>query len=455
MEDEAKADKPIKPKSRARNRLTAVSVRNMVEIGYHHDGGGLYLQNSATKTKSWVLRYTLDKRVRYMGLGSANDWTLAEARERAHKYRQLLTDGIDPLTFREQERLHRVAQEKEATRLNRTFKECAFEYHKANAEDWKNAKHKDQWINTLTTYAFPTFGNTALSLLTRDQIRDALKPIWKTKAETASRVLQRIRTVVNYGAAMGYCNGLDSEQWDQLRISLPKNSKELAGSHHASCPYDQVGAVLRTVMGGSSSESVKCAFAFIVLTAARSGEVRSAVWEEIDFKAGLWTIPKDRMKSDRQHTVPLSEAALVVLKRAKEIRPELHAENSKPIGLIFPNGNGVALSDMTFTQVLRRLSVDHTMHGFRASFRTWGANIAHYEHDMLEFALAHVVGDKTTQAYLRSDMVEKRRNLMHEWANYIKSTEAAELVQKPEEAKTKGKKSKGKANTKVLAKNEL
>ena len=161
------------------------------------------------------------------------------------------------------------------------------------------------------------------------------------------------------------------------------------------------------------------------------------------------------MKSDRQHTVPLSEAALVVLKRAKEIRPELHAENSKPIGLIFPNNNGVALSDMTFTQVLRRLNVDHTMHGFRASFRTWGANIAHYEHDMLEFALAHVVGDKTTQAYLRSDMVEKRRKLMQEWANYIKSTEDAELVQKPEEAKTKGKKSKGKASTKVQAKKEL
>jgi integrase len=428
MDEETKDAKHKTSKSRARNRLTAVAVRNLDEAGYHHDGGGLYLQVSPTKTKSWVLRYTLNKSVRYMGLGSAADWTLAEARERAHKYRQLLADGIDPQTFREQERLHRTAQETEASRLRRTFAECAKEYHEANADDWKNAKHKDQWINTLTTYAFPVFGKTPMSQLTRDQIRAALLPIWKTKAETASRVMQRIRTVVNYGAAMGYSNGLDSEQWDQLKKTLPKNSKQLAGEQHPSCPYGQVGALLHAVMHGTSSDAVKLAFAFIVLTAARSGEVRFAVWEEIDLDARMWTIPKERMKGDRVHTVPLSKAALSILTRAKELRPELFTGKNKPTGLIFTNVNGGAFSDMTFTQVLRRMKVEHTMHGFRASFRTWGAAITTYEHEMLEFALAHVVGDKTVRAYQRSDMVEKRHQLMQDWADYIKSNEGVQLV---------------------------
>ncbi len=444
MDDAAKNNKSKTPKSRARNRFTAVAVRNLNEVGYHHDGGGLYLQVSPTKTKSWVLRYTLDKSVRYMGLGSAADWTLAEARERAHKYRQLLTDGIDPQTFREQERLHRTAQETEASRLRRTFAECAKEYHDANADDWKNTKHKDQWINTLTTYAFPVFGKVPMSQLTRDQIRQALLPIWKSKAETASRVLQRIRTTINYGAAMGYCNGLDSEQWVQLKETLPKNSKQLAGENHPSCPHGQVGAVLHKVMHGTSSDAVKLAFAFIVLTAARSGEVRFAVWEEIDLEERMWTIPKERMKADRVHTVPLSEAAMSVLVRAKELRPELFTAKGKPTGLIFPNINGGALSDMTFTQILRRMKVDHTMHGFRASFRTWGAALTTYEHEMLEFAIAHVVGDKTVQSYQRSDMVEKRHQLMQDWADYIKSKEGAELVQKPEEPKAKGKSQKTK-----------
>ncbi len=432
MDSKTKNDNSNTVKSRARNRFTAVAVRSMDEVGYHHDGGGLYLQVSPTKTKSWVLRYTINKKVRYMGLGSAVDWTLAEARERAHKYRQLLSDGIDPQTFREQARLHRTAQETEASRLRRTFAECAKEYHDANADDWKNAKHKDQWINTLTTYAFPVFGKVPISQLSRDQLRQALLPIWKTKAETASRVLQRIRTVVNYGAAMGYCNGLDSEQWDQLKKSLPKNSKQLAGESHPSCPHGQVGVVLHAVMHGTSSDAVKLGFAFIVLTAARSGEVRFAVWEEIDLDNRMWTIPKERMKAAREHTVPLSKAALSILIRAKELRPELFTDKVKPTGLIFPNVNGGALSDMTFTQVLRRMKVDHTMHGFRASFRTWGAANTNYEHEMLEFALAHVVGDKTVRAYQRSDMVEKRHQLMQDWADYINSNEGVAFVRNPD-----------------------
>lgn len=266
-----------------------------------------------------------------------------------------------------------------------------------------------------------------MSQLTRDQIREALLPIWKSKAETASRVMQRIRTVVNYGAAMGYCNGLDSEQWVQLKKTLPKNSKELTEEHHASCLHGEVGKVLHAVMHATFSDAVKLAFAFTVLTSARSGEVRFAVWEEIDLQSRLWAIPKERMKASRPHTVPLSEAALSILTQAKGLRPELFTENAKPVGLIFPNTIGGALSDMTFTQVLRRMKVDYTMHGFRASFRTWGAEVAHYEHELLEVALAHVVGDATVRAYQRSDIVEKRRRLMQEWAEYIRLTEETKM----------------------------
>lgn len=403
--------------SKARDRLTAVQIKNLNKAGFYHDGGGLYLQVSRFGTKSWILRYTLNQRKRDMGLGPLTDWTLAEARERAKKYRQLVDDGIDPIDQRDQEKARMQAQRLEAERKRPTFEECAKEYHAANKDDWKNAKHADQWINTLTTYAFPKFGKQPIENLKREQIREVLEPIWKTKAETASRVLQRIRTVVNYAAARDYCAGLDSEQWDQLKKALPKNTKAREVEHHASCPHDQVGALLVQVRNSRSSDNVKWAFEFIVLTAARSGEVRNAVWEEIDAKTKTWVIPKGRMKAGREHSVPLSPAAWEILQRARARWPK----NTEPSGLIFPGEKNKAISDMTLTQLLRRMQQPYTVHGFRASFRTWGAEIAHYEHDMLEIALSHIVGDATVRAYHRSDMVEKRRKLMNDWAIYLLS----------------------------------
>ncbi len=215
--------------------------------------------------------------------------------------------------------------------------------------------------------------------------------------------------------ARDYCVGLDSEQWDQLKKALPKNTKARAVEHHASCPHEQVGALLEQVRKSRSSGSVKWAFEFIVLTAARSGEVRGAVWEEIDAKTKTWTIPKERMKAGREHSVPLSQAAWDVLQQARGGWPD----GTEPTGLIFPGTKNKPISDMTLTQLLRRMQQPYTVHGFRASFRTWGADIAHYEHDMLEIALSHIVGDATVRAYHRSDMVEKRRKLMAEWAAYL------------------------------------
>ncbi|WP_313331225.1 phage integrase central domain-containing protein [Comamonas sp.] len=401
--------------SKALNRLTALEVKRISDPGMYHDGGGLYLQIGSSGSKSWILRYTQLKKTRDFGLGSMRDWTLAEARERAVKVRQMIGEGLDPIAEKQQRMAQLVAERKESERSAKTFAQCAAEYHESNKSHWKNAKHADQWINTLTTYVFPAFGSKPVSLVDREMIREALLPIWKSKAETATRVLQRIRTTINYAAARGYCEGLDSQQWSQLKISLPKNSKELEHKHHSSCPHSKVGALVKKVDEGTSSQIVKAVFSFIILTACRSGEARNAEWGDIDFDHRIWTIPKERMKASRPHSVPLSGAAWQILEALKATSGYV----VKPKELIFPNAKGLPLSDMTLTQVLRRMDLDYTMHGFRSSFRTWGAEVAHYDHDMLEFALAHVVGDGTVRAYQRSDMVEKRRILMEDWASYV------------------------------------
>ena len=401
--------------TKARDRLTALMVRSLNEPGLYHDGAGLYLQVARGGSKSWIYRYTLHKRTRDMGLGSAGTFTLAEARARAQKHRQLLADGIDPIFHRQNEIAAIAAEQAKVERLAHRFDECAHQYHRQNASDWKNAKHADQWINTLTTYAFPHFGSKPVGDIGIDDIRAALMPIWTAKAETASRVLQRVRTVINYATAMGYCDGIDSERWEQLKHTLPKNKRQREVEHHASCPHAQTGALLRQVAHGPCTPAVRLAFAFIVLRAARSGEVRGATWEEIDTQRRLWVIPKQRMKAGREHAVPLSDAAWDLLEQAKA----LQSNPDHPAGLIFPNPKGKPFSDMTFTQLLRRMQQPYTMHGFRASFRTWGAETGHYEHEMLEIALSHIVGDATVRAYQRSDVVEKRRELMQEWADYL------------------------------------
>lgn len=413
------------PHSRARERLSAVAARNLNAPGFHHDGGGLYLQVSKSGSKSWAFRYTLNKKIHYMGLGSFPDWSLAEARERARRCRQLLDDGVDPMMRRNEEREVREVAEANAKKMARTFKQCADEYYESHKADWKNKKHSSQWINTLTSYAFPHFGHRPIGSITTDHIRDALKPQWKSKSETLSRVLQRIRTVINFAAAMGYCPGLDGEAWTQIKMTLGKQKE---ATNYAACPHEQVGAVMRAVIDGTSSDTVKLAFQFIVLNASRSGEVRGAIWDEIDTARRIWSIPKERMKANRAHTVPLSKEASAVLEQAKLLQPQNLVNGKKPTGLIFPNTKKTALSDMTFTQLLRRMQLLHTAHGFRASFRTWGSEVAEYEHDVLEIALAHIVGDKTVQAYQRSNMVERRRQLMQDWAEYIHSKRDEPLI---------------------------
>ncbi|MBE7159159.1 MAG: tyrosine-type recombinase/integrase [Rhodospirillales bacterium] len=375
---------------------------------------------AAGGSKSWVLRYSIDGRKREMGLGSFEDFGVADARERAKKVRVLLADGIDPIEHRRQQRIERLAEAKAAAVQARTFEECARQFHKSQENEWRNAKHAAQWINTLQSYVFPKYGALPLAEFDKAAVVQALSPIWKSKAETAGRVLQRIRTVLNYAAAKDYCPGKDVEFWAQVKLALGKNDRARKVEHHPSCPHADVGALLSTIEASTATSMVKLAFKFIVLTAARSGEVRGATWSELDDDLTTWTVPGERMKAGREHRVPISERAQQILTEAKALQIE-HGwtDEGNPQGLVFPTPGGKPYSDMVFTQLMRRLSLPFTMHGFRSSFRTWGQEETDYPHEMLEMALAHSVGDQTVRAYARSDMAAKRRQLMADWARHI------------------------------------
>lgn len=410
------------------NLLTITSIRAKAKKpGYHLDGRGLYLRVAPGGSQAWILRYTFLGSTRDMGLGSLADVSLARARERAQEHRIQIAEGIDPIQHREQKKIESKAALIQLKQASVTFKDCAEEYHKEHADDWKNAKHKDQWINTLKTYAFPHFGQRPIRQIDKTDVLKALKPIWKEKAETADRVLQRVRKVVNYGAAKDYCSGVDSEFWEQVRIALGANEKARKVEHHPSCPHPQIGALLAQVRASTATPTVQLAFEFGVLTATRSGEIRGARWSEFDASLSNWTIPAERMKAGREHRVPLSSRATEVLQAARALQAEraadgrTSADDADAGDLVFPSPRGKTYSDMVFTQLLRRLEQPYTMHGFRATFRTWGMDYTEYPAEMLEFALAHLVGDQTVRAYARSDMVEKRRQLMEDWATYIQT----------------------------------
>jgi integrase len=397
--------------SRRANLLTSVAVNAKKEPGYYLDGNGLYLQVAASGAKSWVLRFSLNKRAREMGLGSIVDRTLSEAREQARKYRQQLSEGIDPIEARKLQRQANLL----ATATRKTFKECALEYHKLHAGGWKNPKHADQWINTLTAYAFPIFGSKDVSSISKADVLHVLEPIWHTKTETASRVKQRIRAVLEWPAARDYRAGHDPHLWSQVTRSLPKAKAIKKVTHLAACPYTAVAGALDTIRYSSATDVVKDAIEFTVLTAARSGEARGARWDEIDVAGRRWIIPPERMKAKREHRIPLSAVAMKILERRRQV-----AGNSP---LIFATDRQKSLSDMVFTMLLRREGFDFTMHGFRSTFRDWSAEQTSYPREVCEAALAHVNKDATEAAYFRSDLFEKRRELMNDWAAFCRPAE--------------------------------
>jgi integrase len=375
-----------------------VFVGQVSQPGRFHDGSGLYLQVRSANEKSWLFRF----RRKWMGLGPVRDVSLAEARAAAAKCRKMLLAGVDPLEARRSEKMRVRLEAASGT----TFKECAERYIASHQAGWRNPKHRQQWGSTLAAYAYPVFGEIAVAAVDTGLVIKALEPIWTVKPETGSRLRGRIESVLNWASARGYRAGDNPARWrGHLDHLLPPPRKVRAVNHHAALPYVELPNFmheLRQRVGFAAR-----ALEFTILTAARTGEAIGATWDEIS--GDVWTIPKERMKSGREHRVPLPDKVLKLI-------AELPREGKYLFGGSRPNTH---LSNMALLKVLERMGrADLTTHGFRSTFRDWTAERTNYPRDIAEAALAHAISDKTEAAYRRGDALDKRRRLMAEWARY-------------------------------------
>ncbi len=398
---------------RTTQRLSALTVSRLKSPGRYADGGGLYLQIVASKAtdgdgaaKSWVFRFQLPGKPgeRWMGLGSATDVSLADARQKAAECRRLLSDGVDPIANRAAAR----AAERLAEARAWTFKACAEACIAARHSSWRNAKHKAQWASTLERYAYPVIGSLPVQAIDVGLVLKVLEPIWHVTPETASRLRGRIETVLTWATVRGHREGDNPAQWrGRLDGILPAKTKVRPTKNHPALPYKAMGEFMARLR--SQDGVAALALEFLILTVARTGEVIGARWTEIDRDAGVWIVPAERMKARREHRVPLSTRALTIVET-------LHKERAG--AFVFPGGRGLRpLSNMAMLALLKRMGrSDLTAHGFRSTFRDWAAEQTAYPSEVAELALAHVVGDKTERAYLRTDMFEKRRRLAEDWA---------------------------------------
>ena len=383
--------------------LTAVQVRSLKEPGRYADGNGLYLVVEPSGSKRWLLRTVVQGRRRDIGLGGLSLVPLAEAREKALAYRKIARDGGDPL-----------AERRRAQVTIPTFAEAAETVHAEHRATWKNPKHAAQWITTLRTYANPHLGAKRIDQIETPDVLRALSPIWLTKPETARRVRQRIGTVLDWAKAAGHRSG--DNPVEGVAKGLPKQGER--DEHHAALPYADVPAFVARLRGMSGPGEIgRLAFEFLILTAARTGEVLDARWSEINEAEALWTVPAARMKAGREHRVPLSSRAGEVLARAKTL--------GGGSALVFPGRSGEnPLSNMVFLMALRRMSVPITAHGFRSSFRDWAAETTNLPREVAEMALAHAVENRVEAAYRRGDLLAKRRDLMEQWATFCEGRPA-------------------------------
>jgi integrase len=398
------------------NRLSAVEVKGIDRKGMHHDGGGLYLQVSAAGAKSWIYRFMLDGRPREMGLGPVNVISLAEARKRAGECRRMRLDGIDPIEARKA----RHGQRKLEAARGMTFDACAAAYLDAHRESWRNAKHRDQWRNTLSSYASPVFGSLPVQTIDVALVMKALEPIWRGKPETASRLRGRIEAVLDWATAREYRKGENPARWrGHLDKLLPARAKIQRVQHHPALHYHELADFMEALrdQDGIAARALE----FLILTAARTGEIIGARWDEIDLEDKVWVVPGARMKAGREHRVPLSGASLAILKRMKETRES---------DFVYPGGKkGMPLSNMAMLAVLKRMGRDDlTAHGFRSTFRDWSAECTDFRSEVVEMALAHTIENKVEAAYRRGDLFQKRRQLMEAWTRFCGTTWAREGV---------------------------
>jgi integrase len=390
--------------ARQLNRLSARSVTTIQKHGRHADGGGLYLVIGPGASRRWAFLFRWNGKLTEMGLGSISALSLSDARKKATEARRLLAERRNPLAEK------RLAEARQ--RSGDTFGDFADNLLTDISHGFRNEKHKAQWATTLNTYAAPLRGK-ALEVITTEDVLAVLKPIWTTKNETASRLRGRIERVLDAAKARGLRHGENPARWrGHLANLLPKRQK-LARGHHAAMPYRDVPAFVMRLrdQGGVSALALE----FCILSAARSGEVLGARWDEIDRDAKVWTVPATRMKSGREHRVPLTDRMLTILDAVEAIRTSDY---------VFPGQKrGRPLSSMAMEMLLRRMKVENaTVHGFRSALRDWAAEETSFPREVAEAALAHVVGDSTERAYRRGDALEQRRRLMQAWAEFCGTT---------------------------------
>ena len=387
------------------NRLNARAVATIAEYGRHADGGGLYLSISPNGGRRWVFLYRWHGKPTEIGFGSARDVTLARARELASQARAKLAEGINPKDARKPTE-------------GATFGECADRLLEAMRPSWRNGKHAAQWEMTLRDYAAPLRRLPADKIAT-DDVLSVLRPLWQDKPETASRLRGRIERVLDAAKAQGLRSGENPARWrghlDQL---LPKRQR-LTRGHHAAMNYADVPAFMAELQSRRATAAL--ALEFAILTAARSGEVLGARWEEFDLERGVWSVPATRMKHGREHRVPLARRALAIVTAMHEARNG---------DFVFPGQKpGKPLSVMALEMVLRRMKIaGSTPHGFRSAFRDWAAECTNFTNEVCEAALAHVIGNKAEAAYRRGDLFEKRRKLMEAWGTYCAALQAGKVV---------------------------
>ena len=388
----------IKTKSKGKHpykALSAAFVRSVKEVGFYADGNGLYLKVKSNGAKQWILRVKINGKRCDLGLGTPVNESLAEVRELAIDKKKYIKSGGDPIADKKKEK------------GVPTFEDAAKTVHAALLVTWKNKKQGQQWINTLTTYAFPFIGNKKVDQIDSDDLFELLSPIWNDKKETAKRVKQRIGVVFKWVIEKKW--RVDNPAKVDFVLLKPRKKDDV--KHHPSIPYDEVADAIQTVYDSGAEESTKLAMEFLILTGTRSSEVTEAIWDEIDIPNAVWTIAALRMKREKVHAVPLTQRCLEILEAAKELKGE-----SK---FIFKSNNDKAISDSTLSKLIRELGIKCVPHGFRTSFRTWASEQTNIPREVCEFALSHVVGNSVEQAYQRSDLFEKRRKLMDRWAQYL------------------------------------
>lgn len=386
--------------------LTALVVKKIKKPGLHAVGGvaGLLLQVTDSGARSWILRVMVGSKRRDIGLGGYPDVTLSQARDKAREMREKIKEGIDPV----EERRAKRERLKLAQANSITFDEAVEKVLAIREVEYKNSKHIAQWRSTLETYASPIIGKLPVANIEKGHILQILEPIWKEKTETASRLRGRIENVLSWATVSDYRTGENPARWkghlDQL---LSKPSKTTKVQHHKAISWQDIGTFMHDLKqrDGIAAKALE----FLILTATRSGEVRGATWKEVDFDARIWTIPEDRMKTGKEHQVPLSDEAVSLLKALPRMDNNEH---------LFPAPRGGILSDMSISAVVRRMNVEAVPHGFRSTFRDWCSENTNFPHNVAEMALAHTISNKAEAAYRRGALLEKRKKLMQEWAKY-------------------------------------